>query len=791
MDRLADIRHLRHEPPTSANLQVDGPAEEVSPDDGAQLRHSSALPAGLSEQILDVLPHGLVIADQEQKIIYANSAFCELTGYRLQELLRRNCRLLQGPDSSAKTSAQIRKALFNGEPFEGLILNYRKDGSTFWNELTITPVHAAGALHFVGASQDVTERVENELEQRRSMARLTAATHAGKIATWEQIVESDRLIWDERSLELYGITADEFGGRGEDWLRHVHPEDRDRVLDLIEKATAARTPYHALYRIVRPSGEIRHVDESAVIFYDEAGNPERYFGTVIDVTERVQRETDLRRALARLSLANDAANAAIWEWNIATNELFWSEELLAMYGTSAVPPEATYAVWERSVHPADLPRAEADIEDALRDGGDRFRSTYRIVRPDGEIRHLIASATIERDDQGRAIRMVGVETDITDLRNAELRLRDAIDNLDVSFALFDRKGDLVLWNRAFERDFSFMAPHLKLGVTYGETVRRLAERADWPNGEEGRRAWIMARLEALEQSCSLQIEYRANGRVHLIDHQPRAEGGLVVIHTDVTRLMVLALEREEQLRRATEASKAKSKFLAVMSHELRTPLNAIIGFSDLIRNERLGPLSNESYKGYAIDINESGKHLLSLIDDILDLSRIESGKYELQIEPVDPAELEYEIARKLSSLAADKGVTVLTPDNLGAIIVAADRRAVRQLLINLISNAIKFTPQGGTITLSAEIAADGDMAVMAVADTGRGIPASMIPLLGEAFVQASGPLDRDVGGMGLGLAISKSLAQAMKGRLEIDSLEGFGTTIRVYLPLVQSQAECA
>ncbi|HEV8391415.1 MAG TPA: ATP-binding protein [Dongiaceae bacterium] len=290
-------------------------------------------------------------------------------------------------------------------------------------------------------------------------------------------------------------------------------------------------------------------------------------------------------------------------------------------------------------------------------------------------------------------------------------------------------------------------------------------------------------------------DVRSNFRVILPDGNERyfnthgivqtSAGGkatrIIGIDYDVTELVRQRLKAEQSELRAAAANRAKSEFLAIMSHELRTPLNAIIGFSDLMAREAFGPLQNPRYTDYVADISSSGHLLLSLINDILDLTRIEAGKLDLNLEAIGPAEIMGDIVRLLAPLAHAKSLDLSARDAAGCKPLLADRRALRQLLNNLTANSIKFTDSGGAVTLSAETVDAGRVALL-VADNGRGIPRERIPDLCKPFVQIADPLRRDVGGIGLGLAISRSLAEALGGTLEIDSDLGKGTTVRVTLP---------
>ncbi|MBL6939669.1 MAG: MASE1 domain-containing protein [Alphaproteobacteria bacterium] len=231
---------------------------------------------------------------------------------------------------------------------------------------------------------------------------------------------------------------------------------------------------------------------------------------------------------------------------------------------------------------------------------------------------------------------------------------------------------------------------------------------------------------------------------------------------------------------AEQASHAKSSFLANMSHELRTPLNAVIGFSEMIRSEMFGPVGDAHYKEYAGLINGAGSHLLDLIGDILDMSKIEAGKLELHLERVDTALTVRECVELLAERAATGRVTIRTELRQAPVFFEADKRAVKQILLNLLSNAVKFTPEGGDVCVRAGLA-DGQCQLI-VEDTGVGIPANEIGRIGNPFVQLSNNSGRHQG-TGLGLALVRSLAEMHRGTFKIESAEGRGTTVTVTLPL--------
>jgi signal transduction histidine kinase len=250
-----------------------------------------------------------------------------------------------------------------------------------------------------------------------------------------------------------------------------------------------------------------------------------------------------------------------------------------------------------------------------------------------------------------------------------------------------------------------------------------------------------------------------------------------------------ATERAESAREeaivakeaAEKANRMKSMFLATMSHELRTPLNAVIGFSQLMEQETFGPLGSPRYREYTGLVQKAGRHLLDLINDILDMSKIEAGKFELYREPVDVRLLINECTAFMRERAKQGGIALREEIPSEPLPIDADRRAIKQILLNLLSNAIKFTPDGGRVTTHA--AQVGQRILLSVEDTGVGIPADQLYRLGNPFVQLRNNAGSTHEGTGLGLALVRSLAEMHGGRLRIDSVEGHGTTVTVEIPV--------
>lgn len=301
---------------------------------------------------------------------------------------------------------------------------------------------------------------------------------------------------------------------------------------------------------------------------------------------------------------------------------------------------------------------------------------------------------------------------------------------------------------------------------------------------------------AIDHSPAARLMHTLSERIALIQMFYAVVGFTIILvgaalqeRRALERGLAAAVRRAEASREeavlakevAEQASHAKSSFLANMSHELRTPLNAVIGFSEMIRSEMFGPVGDAHYKEYAGLINGAGSHLLDLIGDILDMSKIEAGKLELNIERLDSSSTIRECVELVAERAAAGGVTIETDSPRTPVSVEADKRAVKQILLNLLSNAIKFTPEGGTVFVRTRTV--GGQCLLSVEDTGIGIAASELGRIGNPFVQLSNNSGRHPG-TGLGLALVRSLAEMHGGDFKIESVEGQGTTVTVVLPLV-------
>jgi PAS domain S-box-containing protein len=423
---------------------------------------------------------------------------------------------------------------------------------------------------------------------------------------------------------------------------------------------------------------------------------------------------------------------------------------------------------------------------------------FEVSMPDGRVLRVFERRTGEGGT-------VSTWTDITALRRAEQRLKDAIENINEGFLLLDAEGRYAVFNSQLLKLYPKTAPHVAVGGSFAEALRKGAEAGEYPH------------LDTPEQIDAFVAEWSARfrdakpfqgaaplagGGWVLVSHRPTAEGGSVNIYTDITALKqregdlaeanirlqqqaqaltVLAEELRAANLAAEQANISKSQFLANMSHELRTPLNGIIGFSDIIRRELFGQITPARYRDYAEDIHSSGEHLLKLINDILDLSKIEAGKMSLRIAAIPTDDAVAQAQRMVQPLADSRRITLHPPVIADCPLLHADERQLKQILLNLLSNAVKFTPEGGEVRIA--IRRDGTKgAVITVADTGIGMSPDEIRIALERFGQADSSFAKTTPGTGLGLPLVDGLVKLHDGRLEIASEPGKGTTVTVRLP---------
>ena len=569
-------------------------------------------------------------------------------------------------------------------------------------------------------------------------------------------------------------------------------------------------------------------DRELCVFYQAAlpaayrDSWERVLVFLDDITERKQAEQALRESQAALEEAQRIAKIGNWRWSVSRDELIsCSEEYARIHGVSVEDIDGIMKrQMEDVIHPDDRCRVESEFR-RVDGSASEFRIKYRIVRPNGDVRHVQEIGRAILDDKDRIIEQVGTVQDITEhmraeeaLRESEACYRELFDNSPIGLWEEDwspikdmidtlGKAGVTDWRRHFSSHEDQLAQAYDMARQmninqaaldiYRAPNRQAAHRMN--QGDQVRPEELLEFLDNLIAFIEGRTSYTFESKELTYDGseiETRRHGVIPMGHQNSWSRVLYSIEdvttrkqAEEALVSAKEqaeyANRAKSEFLANMSHELRTPLNAIIGFSDMMKCEMFGPVGSPKYMEYVQDINASGVHLLELINDILDLSKIEAGQTELYEEDVDVLRTLRSCLILVKERAKTGGVEIACDAASDLPALYADARKLKQITINLLSNAIKFTPSGGKVTIKTW-SRPNDGYVFQVIDTGIGIALEDITKALAPFQQIDSDLNRKYEGTGLGLPLTKSLVELHGGTLDLQSEVGVGTTVTVRFP---------
>jgi two-component system cell cycle sensor histidine kinase PleC len=510
----------------------------------------------------------------------------------------------------------------------------------------------------------------------------------------------------------------------------------------------------------------------------------------------------------RVETALSRGRCGLWDFDLSNRQMVWSNSLYEILGLTPRQGPLSFSEAARL-----LRSDEGDLYELARSVGSgkqrQLDQVFRLQHSNGHYVWLRTRAQLLRTATG--LRLVGIAMDVSDQHRlaeryaeADQRLAEAIESTTEAFVLWDKDNRLVMCNAHYRQTYglpeSVLVPGTERSVVYAAATRPIVETR-------------VADGDLSGQSRTKEVQL-ADDRWLQINERRTRDGGWVSVGTDITqlkrhqerlrdserRLMALisdlsasrhdleqktaALSQanvnyEAEKIRAEAANRAKSEFLANMSHELRTPLNAIIGFSEILTAQMFGPVGSPKYAEYARDIHDSGLHLLHVINDILDMSKIEAGHMRLNAEHIDLQPLIEEVLR-ITSTQADTKNLIIAKRICDDLSLTGDRRALKQILINLLSNAVKFTPEGGRIELRTHVH-EGAL-IVSVADTGIGIPPEAMRKIGQPFEQVQSQYARSQGGSGLGLAISRSLVHLHGGTMKLRSCQGKGTVVSLILP---------
>ena len=672
----------------------------------------------------------------------------------------------------------------------------------------------------------------------RSEASLANAQRIARIGNWDLDIPTQSLSWSAEIYEIFGLSRAEFGASYGAFIAAVHPEDRARVEAGQRAALAGEARLDLEHRIVRPDGTERVVHELADLTCDASGRPLRLTGTVQDITDRVQAAARLRESEWQFHTMLDAMAPLAWMAE-ADGSIYWYNQRWFDF-TGTTPREMKGWGWQRVHDPELLPRVLARWKAAI-GSGEPFEMDFPLRAADGSYRWFLTRAVPLKDSRGVVVRWLGTNTDITTqreaaveianlnatleqrvierteaLRESEQRVAIAVQAAQAGVWAWDIKGERLEWSPEVFRLFGLHPTKEDVSL---EIWRGLVHHEDRAEAEQ-------RMADALEHQTPLKNEYRVvlpSGELRWVsvlgatsyakDGEPVRMSGVCLDMTErkhgelelqklAAELRVANQELEaystavsNDLRVAEAADRIKSAFLATMSHELRTPLNSIIGFTGIILLGKAGPLNAEQAKQLGM-VRESAQHLLALINDVLDISKIEAGQLNVSAAPFDLRASIERVFGMISPLAEKKGLALDSEVAEGVGRMVSDQRRVEQILLNLLSNAVKFTTQG-SVTLTAELVGEfcttpdseaGPAVRLRVTDTGIGMRPEDLAALFQPFHQIDTGLDRQAEGTGLGLAICRRLATLLGGEIAAASRWSQGSEFTVILPLHKPSA---
>jgi two-component system cell cycle sensor histidine kinase PleC len=513
---------------------------------------------------------------------------------------------------------------------------------------------------------------------------------------------------------------------------------------------------------------------------------------------------------ARMDTALNRGRCGLWDWDLARGRLYWSDSMFEILGLMPREELLSFGEVDALVHPDDgslygMASHLAETSDGTID------RAFRMRHASGAWVWLRARAELVNQEGGTHV--VGIAVDITEEKKfaertatADVRLRDAVESISEAFVLWDADDRLVLCNSKFQQLYGLPDRLTESGASFAEVT------------ETGRKPIMLTPLRSEDRpeegARSYEAQIAEGGWLKISERRTK-DGGFVSVGTDITelkrheerlmesekrqmativdlrhsqqaleiqaqQLAELAQKYSDEKTRAEDANRAKSEFLANMSHELRTPLNAIIGFSEIMESGMFGELGAEKYHEYCRDIMDSGRYLLDVINDILDMSKIEAGRLRLDLEELHLDSIVNEAMRVMSIKAEEKQLQVLSNVAPG-LALRCDRRALKQIMLNLLANSVKFTQAGGRVAVRARESCG--YALLTIEDSGIGISRSALRKLGRPFEQVESHITKTHTGSGLGLAIAKSLVELHRGQMRIRSVENVGTTVVIRLPL--------
>ncbi len=739
-------------------------------------------------------PHPMWVYDVESlRFLAVNAAAVRHYGYAEEDFLGMTIRDIR-PPADLERLAEVVASTGGGRSGSGIWRHIRKDGSLIDVEISSDAITFQGRSARLVLADDITERQHAARALQASEKEFRTLAEAMPQIVWISLPGTGNVYSNQRWMDYTGQTPEQSRGTG--WSAAYHPDDRPRVLAAWKVAIEKGSTYAVETRLRRWDGTYRWFLSRAIPQLDSNGQISKWFGTSTDINDLKQAEAALKEKEALLLITGRTAKLGGWTLDIPSYHLVWTEEIYRIFELPLDTPLKIDLAIE--LYAPESRMAVTRALEVCSTLGMPYDLELEIITARGHRRWARSLGQAERNAEGKIWRIHGAFQDITDRKLAAEALRISSQRLQMAA----QAGGMGVWELDLvTMEISCDEQMLKL---YGMDEADHSLQGRWHERvhPDDRPRTVREFEEALREGGKpLDTEFRVlrandgcqrsiRGMATVVRDQGGKPMRMIGLNWDVTEQR----EREEKLaeslaherelaRQAQAGEQAKSEFLAVMSHEIRTPMNGILGFAEILSNEPA--LSNET-KGYVQTIASSGEALLRILDDILDFSRIDAGRVTIEKRVFNPRELVRDIEALFTHQLREKGVEfhVAVAEDIPRLL-KGDAGRIRQILVNLTGNALKFTDQG---TITVLMSPRGELVEFLVRDTGAGIPAQKLAAIFEPFTQADSASSRRKGGTGLGLTISRRLAEMMGGHIEVQSEAGQGSAFFLFIPLEDASA---
>ena len=806
---------------------------KLAPEAGAGRTQSDAARFFLAA-IIESLEDSVVSVDFDTVITSWNKAAERLYGYPAEEVIGKPLTMLTLPEDLAQLLENIESIKRSGSVKVYETERVHKDGHHLHLSITLSPVKddAGRVIGVSTVARDVSARRKFEAALRESNSRFNAALAVARLGTFEWDVRTDAVTLDARSREIFGF-ADGEGARAQEIFDRIHPADRDRVYAEARASVREMSRLETEYRVNLPDGTARTVVSTSNVIPAPDGRAGRLFGVFSDITEMKKTEERLRQSREMLGLAMSGSRMGAWSRNLTTEEVYWSPELEALFGLPEGAFAGTLNGFYDYVHDEDKERIALEVQRAVAERRG-YSIEFRYRHADGGLRWMEGRGQATYAPDGAPLNMYGIGVDITERKRAELnaeflagvgqdlvgvstpqeivrtvgeRLNRFLGTSTCAFVEVDETAESAAINYEWHAEGSpslagsytlseFVTPEFLRAAKAGqpivvrdvETDPRIADPRQWAPLQI--RAHVNVPLiRGGEWRFSLCVYHAApydwrDDEIDLMrELSSRVWARLERAFAEQEREGLLAREHAARLQ-AEEASRLKDEFLATVSHELRTPLTAILGWAEMLTSGKAG---EEVAPGAIETIYRNARAQAQLVEDILDVSRIITGKLRINARPIMASPIIQTVVESLRPSVEAKNIRLRLRLDLETRTLYADPDRLQQVVWNLLSNAVKFTPDGGQVTVGLEC--DEAETRITVSDTGKGITPEFLPHVFDRFSQADGTTTRRHGGLGLGLALVRHIVEFHGGTVEVRSPgEGRGATFTVRLPVPDAPA---